>query len=58
MGQLMCPLCGKFNSLRFFNPNRFELDILGVDTRGLGRGKGARAPESGINRFGDLRSGY
>jgi chromosome segregation ATPase len=26
--------------LRFFNPNRFELDILGVDTKGLGRGKG------------------
>lgn len=40
MGQLICPLCGKFNSLRFFNPSRFELDILGVDTKGLGRGKG------------------
>ena len=40
MGHLICPLCGKFNSLRFFNPSKFELDILGVDTRGLGRGKG------------------
>ncbi len=40
MGQLICPLCGKFNRLRYFDPSGFEPDILGVETRGLGRGKG------------------
>ena len=40
MSQLICPLCGRFASLRFFNPNSFESDIYAVDVRGLGRGKG------------------
>lgn len=42
MVQLVCPLCGKFSSLRYFDPSSFEHDILGVDTVGLGRGRGTR----------------
>jgi chromosome segregation ATPase len=42
MVQLICPLCGKFSSLRYFDPSSFEHDILGVDTVGLGRGRGTR----------------
>ena len=33
-------MCGRFASLRFFNPSSFESDIFAVDVRGLGRGKG------------------
>ena len=40
MSQLCCPLCGRFASIRFFDPGSFESDIYGVDVRGLGRGKG------------------
>ncbi len=40
MSQLCCPLCGRFASLRFFDPTSFESDIYAVDVRGLGRGKG------------------
>jgi hypothetical protein len=40
MSQLCCPLCGRFASLRFFDPTSFESDIVAVDVRGLGRGKG------------------
>ena len=40
MSQLCCPLCGRFASLRFFDPSSFESDIYAVDVRGLGRGKG------------------
>lgn len=42
MVQLVCPLCGKFSSLRYFDPSSFEHDVLGVDTVGLGRGRGTR----------------
>ena len=42
MVQLVCPLCGRFVSLRYFNPGSFEHDVLGVDTVGLGRGRGTR----------------
>jgi hypothetical protein len=40
LSQIICPLCSKFNSLRYFDPSRNELDIFVVDVRGLGRGKG------------------
>jgi len=33
-------MCGRFASLRFFDPISFESDIYAVDVRGLGRGKG------------------
>jgi len=33
-------MCGRFVSLRFFDPRSFESDIYAVDVRGLGRGKG------------------
>ena len=42
MVQLICPLCGKFTSIRYFDPGSFESDVLGVDTVGLGRGRGTR----------------
>jgi chromosome segregation ATPase len=42
MVQLICPLCGKFTSIRYFDPESFENDVLGVDTVGLGRGRGTR----------------
>ena len=42
MVQLVCPLCGKFTSIRYFDPGSFEHDVLGVDTVGLGRGRGTR----------------
>jgi chromosome segregation ATPase len=42
MVQLICPLCGKFTSIRYFDPGSFEHDVLGVDTVGLGRGRGTR----------------
>jgi predicted nucleic acid-binding Zn-ribbon protein len=42
MVQLVCPLCGRFVSLRYFDPSSFENDVLGVDTVGLGRGRGTR----------------
>ncbi len=42
MVQLVCPLCGKFTSIRYFDPGSFENDVLGVDTVGLGRGRGTR----------------
>jgi len=41
----VCPLCGRFVSLRIFDPSRFESDIYAVDVRGLGRGKGFTVSE-------------
>lgn len=40
MSQLICPLCGKFTSVRFYDPEDFEDDIKRVQVRSLGRGKG------------------
>lgn len=42
MGQLVCPLCGRFVSMRYFDPSRFEADIYAVEVVGLGRGKGVK----------------
>lgn len=35
-----CPLCGKQNSLRSYNPSDYKDDITVIVKRGLGRGKG------------------
>lgn len=40
MSQLICPLCGKFTSVRLYDPEDFEDDIKRVQVRSLGRGKG------------------
>jgi len=40
ISQWQCPLCGKFVSIRHYDPSDFEDDILLVQIRGLGRGKG------------------
>ncbi len=37
---LKCPLCGKQNSIRYFDPTNFVDDIIIILKRGLGRGKG------------------
>ena len=37
---LKCPLCGKQNSIRHFDPTNFVDDIIIILKRGLGRGKG------------------
>ena len=50
MVQLVCPLCGRFVSLDYFNPGSFDSDIFGVVTRGLGRGKGTMV----VDRFSVL----
>jgi len=46
MSQLICPLCGKFVSVRYYDPSDFEGDILLVQVRGLGRGKGVEIEET------------
>lgn len=40
MGQLACPLCGRFVSLTHFDPTTFIDDVYVVEVTGLGRGKG------------------
>lgn len=37
---LKCPLCGKQNSIRYYDPTEFVDDIIIILKRGLGRGKG------------------
>ena len=37
-----CPLCGKSNSLKTFNPQALDLDIYVQNVKGLGRGRGFR----------------
>ena len=43
--QLVCPVCGRFVSLKSFNPDNFDPDILAVNVKGRGRGKGVRVTE-------------
>jgi len=45
MSQVICPLCGKFVSVRHYDPSGFEEDILLVQVQGLGRGKGVEIVE-------------
>ena len=40
MSQFICPLCRKFVSVGHYDPSDFDEDILLVQVRGLGRGKG------------------
>jgi hypothetical protein len=40
MSLLVCPLCGKSSSTRYYDPSDFKLDIYAKDVVGLGRGKG------------------
>ena len=40
MSLLVCPLCGKSSSMRYYDPSDFKLDIYAKDVVGLGRGKG------------------
>lgn len=46
MSQLVCPLCGRFVSLRLFDPSSFDPDVYAVNVRGLGRGKGFAVEET------------
>ena len=45
MSQVICPLCGKFVSVKHYDPSDFEDDILLVQVRGLGHGKGVEIVE-------------
>ncbi len=45
MSQVICPICGKFFSVRHYDPSDFADDILLVQVRGLGRGKGVEVVE-------------
>ncbi len=38
--QFLCPLCGKTNHISQYDPSDYELDVLGIQLKGLGRGKG------------------
>ena len=40
MSQIICGLCGKFFSVKHYDPEKFEDDIKRVQVRGKGRGKG------------------
>lgn len=40
MSLWICPLCGKQNSIKHYDPTDFEDDILIIRKRGLGHGKG------------------
>jgi chromosome segregation ATPase len=43
--QLVCPLCGRFVSLTYFDPSGFSDDIYCVEVVGLGRGRGVKVTE-------------
>ena len=45
MSQIICPLCGKFVSVKYYDPSDFDDDILLVQVRGLGHGKGVEITE-------------
>jgi len=45
ISQWQCPLCGKIVSVSRYDPSNFEDDILLVQVRGLGRGKGFELAE-------------
>ena len=40
-----CPICGKNSSYSKYNPINFNDDILGIEVRGLGRGRGFEVTE-------------
>jgi len=43
VNQISCPVCGKYSSLKRFEPESSELNIITADMVGLGRGKGFKA---------------
>ncbi|MBA7703685.1 hypothetical protein ES703_112477 [subsurface metagenome] len=42
MSQVICGLCGRFFSVKHYDPDKFEDDIKRVQVRGKGRGKGTK----------------
>ena len=40
MSLWICPLCGKHNSIKHYDPTNFDNDILIILLRGLGKGQG------------------
>ena len=40
MSLWICPICGKQNSIRHFDPTNFVDDIMIILLRGLGKGRG------------------
>ena len=40
MSLWICPLCGKQVSIRYYDPSDFDDDIMIIQLRGLGRGRG------------------
>jgi len=46
MSQFQCPICGKFVSVRYYDPSDFDDDIFLVQVQGLGRGKGVEITET------------
>ena len=50
--QVVCVFCGKFSPHDGFSINK-DLDIVAVETRGLGRGKGTKV----VDRYSILGSG-
>ena len=40
MSLWICPICGKHNSIKHYDPTNFEDDILIIVLRGLGKGGG------------------
>ena len=45
MSQFVCPLCGKFSSVKHYDPSNYEEDIMLVQVRGLGHRKGVEVSE-------------
>jgi len=45
MSLWICPLCGKQNSIKHYDPTDFDNDILIILKRGLGKGKGFEETE-------------
>ena len=53
MSLFICPICGKQNSIRLYDPTEFDLDITAIQKVGLGRGKGFKV----IDTFSILAKG-
>lgn len=45
MTQFSCPICGKNSSYSKYDPTNFDDDIIGIEVRGLGRGRGFEVTE-------------
>ena len=38
--QFLCPLCGKTNHISQYDPSEYVEDVIGIQLKGLGRGRG------------------